>query len=262
MNLLRPPRLQALAREHALGTLTGGARRRFERLLHESAAARRELARWQEHFAVLAAAVPEMRPRERVWQGLQQRLGLAGLADHAANAQGPASSTVPAESWWRRWFGTRAHGGTFGGALAGALVALVAGGVLLQANPGWIGHETLREELPASYVGLLSNSAGQPALLLSSRRHGRVLTAKLLLPLPAAAGRAAVLWAYPKGGAAPFAVGTVAAVTGSARLPLPDTSEKLFFNVERLGVSFEAVGALPIAPSGALVLSGPCVKLW
>jgi hypothetical protein len=43
---------------------------------------------------------------------------------------------------------------------------------------------------------------------------------------------------------------------------LPDTSEKLFFNVERLGVSLEAAGALPAAPSGDLVLSGPCVKLW
>jgi anti-sigma-K factor RskA len=261
MNLLHPPRLRSLAREHALGTLTGGARRRFERLLHENAAARRELARWQEHFAVLAAAVPEMRPRERVWQGLQQRLGLAGLAGPVGpvgHAQGAVPSSAAAESWWQRWFGARA----LGGALAGALIALVGGGLLLQVNPGWIGHETLREELPASYVGLLSNSVGQPALLLSSRRHGHVLTAKLLQPLPAPAGRAAVLWAYPKGGAAPFAVGTLAAATGSAKLPLPDTSEKLFFNVERLGVSLETMGALPAAPSGDLVLSGPCVKLW
>lgn len=259
MNLLHPERLQALAREHALGTLTGGARRRFERLLHESAAARRALADWQEHFASLAAAVPPLAPRERVWRALQQRLGLA-----------PSAPPPRAESGRRRWLEVRARGGwlggalglALGGALAGVFVAMVAGTLLLRANPGWIGHETLRDELPASYVGLLADSAGQSALLLSSRRHGRVLTAKLLRPLPLPAGRVAVLWAFPKGAAAPFAVGTLTVSSGSAKLPLADTSEKLFFAVERLGVSFEPAGALPAAPGVELVLAGPCVKLW
>lgn len=245
MNLLQPERLQALAREYALGTLQGGARRRFERLLHESAAARQALVAWQERFAQMAAVVPPMAPREQVWQGLQQRLGLRS----APAVQPP---------WWRRWLGAR----TLGGALAGGLVAWVAATALLQANPGWIGLEPLREELPASYVGLLADAAGQPALLLSSRRHGRVLTAKLLQPLRPPPGRVAVLWAYPKGGAAPFAVGEIQAQTGSARLPLSSTSEQLFFHVERLGVTFEATGPLPAAPSTAPVLQGPCVKLW
>jgi anti-sigma-K factor RskA len=245
VNLLRPERLQALAREYALGTLQGGARRRFERLLHESAAARRELAAWQERFAHLAAAVPPMTPREQVWTGLQQRLGLR-----------PAEPVrLP---WWQRWSGGR----SLAGVLGGGLVALVASTVVLQANPGWMGHERVSEDLPASYVGLLANAAGQPALLLSSRRHGRVLTAKLLRPLVPPAGRVAVLWAYPKDGAAPFAVGTLAVQSGSARLPLSDTSEKLFFNVDRLGVSFEPAGPLPAVPGAEPVLAGPCVKLW
>ena len=40
MNYLLPERLDRLAREYALGTLTGPARRRFERVLQQSAAAR------------------------------------------------------------------------------------------------------------------------------------------------------------------------------------------------------------------------------
>ena len=245
MNLLLPERLHALARDYALGSMQGGARRRFERLLHESAAARREVVAWQERFATLAAAVPPITPRDSVWQGIEQRLGLR--------------HNVPAPlSWWQRWLAPRA----LGGVLAGALLAMVSGTLVLQANPGWIGHETLRDELPASYVGLLSTAAGQPAVLLSSRRHGRVLTAKLLQPLATPAGREAVLWAYPKGGGAPFRVGTVGVSTGSAQLPLQDTSEKLFFKVDRLGLSFEASGSAPAAPSAEPVLSGPCVKLW
>jgi anti-sigma-K factor RskA len=249
MNLLQPERLHALAREYALGTLHGGARRRFERLLRSSGAARVAVAHWQEQFAALAAAVPPMVPRDAVWRGLEKRLGFG-------NAR--AAAAAAAEPWWQRWFGAR----VLGGAVAGALVALVAGTLVLQSNPGWIGHETLREDLPASYVGLLSDNAGQPALLLSSRRQGRVLSAKLLKPLQTPPGRVAVLWAFPKGGAAPFAVGTISAATGTVKLPLADTSEKLFFSVERLGLSFEPAGPAPAAPGSELVLAGPCVKLW
>jgi anti-sigma-K factor RskA len=78
------------------------------------------------------------------------------------------------------------------------------------------------------------------------------------------AGRTGVLWAYPNDGSAPFAVGSLPA-TGTGRIALPQTSEKLFFKVARLGVSFEplaAGAALPAAPSGELAIQGPCVKLW
>ena len=227
--------------------LQGGARRRFERLLQDSAAARTELARWQDHFATLADAVPPMQPSPQVWQGLGRRLGL----------QPPPAPPLPG---WRRWLGGRVLGGVLGGALAG----VVASTVLLQANPAWLDHEPVRDALPASYVGLLSDAAGQPALLLSARRQGRVLTAKLLLPLPVPAGQpgaVAHLWAFPKGGGTPFLVGRLPA-QGTARLPLSDTAEQLFFKVDRLGVSFEPAAATPVAPGGPLVLAGPCVKLW
>ena len=74
MNLLQPERLERLSREYVLGTLTGRARRRFERLLTEAPLAGRVVARWQQRFDVLAAGVPPVQPRDHVWQGLQQRL--------------------------------------------------------------------------------------------------------------------------------------------------------------------------------------------
>jgi anti-sigma-K factor RskA len=245
MNLLLPPRLTALAREHALGQLRGGARRRFERLLATSDTAQRELARWQDEFAQLAAAVPPLVPREAVWQGLQQRLGLRA----APQAELP---------WWQRLFAPK----VLGGALAGVMLGLVTSTLVLQQNPDWLGHEVRREALPASYVGLLSDAAGKPAVLLSSRRHGQVLTVKMLQPLVVPAGQTARLWAFPKGGGAPFLVGTPPA-SGSGTIALPQTSEKLFFSVERLAISLEpAAETPPTAPANPLVLAGPCVKLW
>ena len=74
MNLLQPERLERLSREYVLGTLTGRARRRFERLLAEAPLATRVEVRWQQRFDVLAAGVPPVQPRDQVWHGLQQRL--------------------------------------------------------------------------------------------------------------------------------------------------------------------------------------------
>lgn len=245
MNYLLPERLDRLSREYALGTLAGRARRRFERVMRHSPAAAMAVGVWQERLAGLAASVPPLEPRAAVWQGLEQRLFPAGAA--------PAAKPSP----WR-WLAELVSGRTLGGALAGVLLCVL----VLRAQPGWIGLEPTRETLPASYVGLLADAAGQPTVLASSRRHGRVLTIKLLQPVAVPAGRVAQLWALPKDGSAPFPVGSVPA-QGAGSIALADSSEKLFFNVARLAVSFEPAPAKAgDKPSGDFVLSGACVKLW
>lgn len=244
MNYLLPERLDRLAREYALGTLAGRARRRFERVMRQSPAAAMAVGVWQERLAGLAASVPPVEPRAAVWQGIERRL----FADAA-----PAARPSP----WR-WLGTLLSGRTLGGALAGVLLCVF----VLRMQPALVGLEPSRETLPASYVGLLADAAGQPTVLASSRRHGRVLTIKMLQPVAVPAGRVAQLWALPKDGGAPFPVGTVPA-QGAGRITLADSSEKLFFNVARLAVSFEPMAARPgDRPSGDFVLSGACVKLW
>lgn len=239
MNLLHPPeRLDRLAREYALGTLAGGARRRFEQVLRQSPEAARAVAAWQERFAVLAAGLPPMAPRPAVWQDLEQRLF-------------PEAAARRRSAWWP----------VFGGVLTGALLC----SVVLRLEPGLAGLEPRAETLPASYVGLLTDTAGQATVLASSRRHGRQLTVKLLRPLAVPSGRVAQLWAYPQDGGAAFPVGVLPAGLASgtsASVALPDTSEKLFFQVARLGVSYEAAPARPGDAPGELVLSGHCVKLW
>jgi len=142
--------------------------------------------------------------------------------------------------------------------LAGAFLCAV----LLRLQPGLIGLEPQSEVLPQSYVGLLTDGAGRPAVLASSRRHGRVMTVKLLQPVEIPAGSVAQLWALPEDGGAAFPVGVVPG-SGSAAVALSDTSEKLFFRVSRLAVSIEAAPARAGGkPSGEFVLSGHCVKLW
>ena len=248
MNYLLPERLDKLAREYALRTLAGPARRRFERVLLSSPAARMAVDTWRQRFAVLNLAVVPMQPPASNWPGIEQRL----------------FAPQRAKPWHAAWQAVRGllfgvfSGRVLGGALAGVLLCAV----VLRLAPGIVDLEPRVEALPASYVGLLLDAAGKPTLVASSRRQGRQLTVKILQPLNVPSGQVAQLWALPKGGGAPFPVGVVPA-KGSAQIALPDTSEKLFFTVSQLAVSFEPSPAKPGAtPTGGFVLIGHCVKVW
>lgn len=244
MNYLLPERLDRLAREYALGTLAGRPRRRFERVLRDAPQAARAVAQWQERFSILAAGVPQMQPREQVWNGLQERLFAA-----------------PAPAGPLKWLWSLLSLRSLGGALAGVLLCVL----VLRSQPGLIGLEPRSDTLPASYVGLLLDSAGKPTVLASSRRHGRQLTVKVLQPVVVPPGKVAQLWAFPSGGK-PFPVAVLPVLPGpkeSVSFTMPDTSEKLFSNVGRLAISVGDVPAVPgDAPPAEFALSGHCVKLW
>jgi anti-sigma-K factor RskA len=244
MNYLLPERLERLAREYALGTLAGPARRRFERLLRQAPAAARAVGAWQERLNGLAGAVPAMQPSESLWRALEQRLFTSS----------PRVAPERPLQWLRSLLSVRALGAVLAGAFLCAL--------LLRLQPGLIGMEPQSDVLPQSYVGLLTDAAGMPTVLASSKRHGRLMTVKLLQPVDIPAGSVAQLWALPADGSAAFPVGVVPG-SGTASVALADTSEKLFFNVSRLAVSIEAAPARAgDKPSGDFVLSGHCVKLW
>src|SRR5258706_2081397 len=244
MNYLLPERLDRLAREYALGTLAGPARRRFERLLRQTPAAMRAVGAWQGRLAGLARTVLAMQPGESVWRTLEHRLFI------------PSARAAPRGSLQWLWgvLSVRA----LGGVLAGVFLCAV----LLRLQPGLIGMEPQSDALPQSYVGLLIDAEGKPAVLASSKRHGRLMTVKLLQPVAIPMGSVAQLWALPRDGSAAFPVGVVPG-SGTGTVALADTSEKLFFDVSRLAVSIEAAPAKAgDKPSGDFVLSGHCVKLW
>ena len=248
MNYLQPERLDRLAREYVLGTLTGPARRRFEKVLRQTPVAALAVSTWQERFSVLAATVPRMQPREAVWNGLEKRLFA------------PAEAAKPAASTPLQWLWNILSARNLGSALAGVLLCVV----VLRSQPGLIGLEPQSDALPASYVGLLLDSGGKPTLLASSKRHGKQLTVKVLQPVTVPAGQVAQLWAFPKD-AAPFPVAVLPPLPakGSVTLAMPDTSEKLLSTVARLAISIDPLPAKPgDAPSGQFVLSGHCVKMW
>ncbi len=104
MNYQRSSLRDQLAAEYVLGTLRGGARHRFERLLPAHPALRRAVAEWERRLNRLVVASPPSPPPPEVWTVLQQRL----------------FPVEPRRSWWDNlafWRGLAA---------AGVLAAVIA----------------------------------------------------------------------------------------------------------------------------------------
>lgn len=245
MNYNRVDLLDRLASEYVLGTLHGAARRRFDKVLKASPAARAAVQEWEELLAPLAASVPAVAPPPRVWTAIEARVALG---------RGARTETRT----WLRHLWKPALGFAFGAALTFALVQLMPGTFV-----SLDGLAQREQALPQSYVGLLLDREGLPTLLISSTRHGTRVTVKSLRPIAVPAGKIAQVWALPKEGA-PFPIGVATPVKppGSTSFEISATSEKLLANVTRLAVSFEDVPAMPGATPSEFVLIGHCVKLW
>ena len=260
MRYTHPALLDNLASAYVLGTLGGGARRRFERLLRDRGDVQLLVAQWEGRLGMLASSVPVQQPPQRVWAAIEARTRPRDVKDAAA--QGGWAGLL-----WRR------HGVLQG--LAGVVLGVVATVALVAAVPTLFvssDQVALRagDKLPQAYVGLLTDEAGNGKVLVSSLRHGRTLTVKVIGPitLPAMPATSAtmagaapqlVLWAVPADGA-PFVLGTVP-VAGSAVSVLPDTSEKLLLKVSKLMVTLET-SATPQVPSSTVFFTGNCAKLW
>jgi len=238
MNYDDPELLDRLAAEYVLGSLSSRARRRFERLRQRLPAAEKAVLDWERRLAPLSGSVPPERPPARVWDAIDERTG--GGARRASTG-----------SWkWLR-------------PVSGFAFGVLATLGVIRLFPETMPIEAIVQErgtLPQSYVGLLTDAQNNAVLLASSTRYGRILSLKRLRPLEPPSQRVAVLWALPRD-RAPFAVGVVPDADKST-LALADTSEKLFFNVPRLAVSFETSLPAPGATPSPFVLTGHCVKLW
>ncbi|UUZ69153.1 anti-sigma factor [Polaromonas sp. P2-4] len=246
MRYSHPTLLEHLASSYVLGTLTDGARRRFERLQRDRADVRVLVTQWEARLGQLAVSVPAQQPSPQLWAAI------------AARTRPTQESTAPSTTSWLGWLKPAGFG------LGGLAAGVIAASVLFATAPGiFMSSDQVAmrsgEKLPQSYVGLLTDAQGNGKLLISSLRHGKTMAVKVIGPItPPATGRL-VLWALPANGPA-FAIGTVPA-SGSAVSMLPDTSEKLLSKVSKLVVTLET-NATPASPSETVVFSGNCAKLW
>ena len=248
MNYLQPPhRLDALARAYAVGTLSPRARRRFLRVLAGSALAAQAVEDWQRMLRVLEDGAPQApEPRPQVWRDVQSRLF----------GRDPAPAPTPARAGPR----ARAWAGWTGG--LGFGLGAVLGVAVLLAQPQWGALERGADAAPASYVGVLSDAHGQALLATTARRHGKVLTLRLLHPVQLPAGQVLAVWAWNDADLTPRLVGR-APNAQTSEIALARPAEQLLGAMTHLGVAPADAGAAPpVTPVRPFLAEGPCAKVW
>jgi len=232
MDLARPDRsdrLDRLAAEYALGTLSPRARRRLASMARASPVVAQAVRDWELRLAMLGTVVPEVNPPPRVWDRIAGRLGLVASAGQR-------------EDWWSRVRLWRPL------AIA-SMVATFSVGVL---------HFTAHlDPSRTAIVVVLAAPDARPAWIATGPVGGGILNVKAVAPLDVAPGRVLELWALPERGA-PRSLGLLPA-GGSGRLMLPLTAIE---TIPALAVSLEPAGGSPTgAPTGPVLYSGKVERI-
>ena len=248
MNLLAHPELvERLAAAYALGTLRGGARRRFEALARQSPALRAQALLWQERFAALTELQQRELPGPNVWKRIENLLPPSAPPAPAAGAADRIGDRLLA--FWRR----AAYAGG-AAALAVAVIGIGVGRHLQDQNQALTAQLQTQQ---VEYVAVLSDQQQTASLLVTFDPRRRMLTLKRVSAMPAPADRSLQLWSVMPG-APPRSLGLV----GDQPLatmpdPMPEMKDKPL-----LAVSLEPRGGAPAGsgPTGPIVLKGPLLQ--
>ncbi|WP_354675506.1 anti-sigma factor [Cupriavidus alkaliphilus] len=240
-----PDLLDRIAAQYALGVLRGGARRRLERLAHEEPAVRAAIHRWQARLAGVAELQAAAEPVDKVWCGIEERLGWKAAEERHAPAVARSPGLDPG-SWWQRLWSAPVF--WRGAAAAMALVAVLAIGIGMHLA-------RQRDAAAADVIAVLNDDRAQPAMLVSWDAGSGDLVVRRLDHLKLNDQQVLQLWALPERGK-PQSLGLIGRVP-QARLALaqPPTG------VPALAVSIEPAGGSPSAdgPTGPVVFKGPVI---
>lgn len=176
---------ETLAAEYALGTLSGAARRRFERWMRNDAELRAIVVAWSERLAPLVDAIAPVAPPARVWHAIEARL--PGFSARHAMAVG----------WWDRltlWRG-----------LSGVLAAVTAIAIAVALRPAPLPVVEVQtrivevETTPAAVATLTDPRTAAPVAVVFASRNGHELIVKVADDVRVPDGQALQLWSTPNG---------------------------------------------------------------
>jgi anti-sigma-K factor RskA len=256
MNLSQHPELlEQLASAYALGTLRGGARRRFETLAREQAPVRAAALIWQSRVASMNELQVPAEPPADVWTRIDNLV--RADREQAIMAAARKATPKPMPTGWLRslalWRGTTAAG-------AFATVLAVVTAVGLQDKLGTqIGE--LQAQLAAvpavEYVAVLNDDQASPSMLVTFDPNNKRLTLQRVGDFQESADKSLQLWALPPSGV-PRSLG----VMTQDRLLMLAAAEGDVREVPTLAISLEPKGGVPskTGPTGPVLFKGALIQ--
>ena len=257
MNLIQNPSLtEQLAASYALGTLRGGARRRFEALARSHAEVRAQALIWQGRMSSVAELQPQAGPSPAVWQRIENLVN----ADKQAKAMQVARAAAKPEAggWWSSlnlWRGLSSMG------VGVAAVALMVGVNLNSINAKLGGEvQELTAKLSATpeiqYVAVLADDKAAASMLVTFDPKSKKLTLKRVGGFQEASDKSLQLWALPQAGGAK----SLGVLGSDAVVKLTAAGNEV--NVPTLAISLEPKGGVPAGsgPSGPVLFKGALIE--
>jgi anti-sigma-K factor RskA len=267
MNLTDHPELaDRLAAAYGLGTLRGGARRRFEAQARRSPALRAAALAWQERFAAMTELQPGEAPSPNVWKRIEIEL---------ANQPRPAVATAQplSQTWGRalRWWRAAAFAGGLATAAAIGVVVFLAGEVdqrdsqlaQVRGNREVLAGQNIQlaaqlQAQPAiQYVAVLSDERAAASILVTFDPSHNTLTLKRVGAFQEGPEKSLQLWALPPSGS-PRSLG----VLGAEPVIKLTAAESQVRQVPALAVSLEPKGGVPSerGPTGPVLFKGALLQ--
>ena len=260
MNLTQKPELlDRLAAAYALGTLRGGARRRFEQLAREYAQVRAAALLWQGRWSAFSEVQEPVQPDAAVWTRIDNLLQAEKTNAKLAQQRELATTKSPnrALAWWR------------GLAVAGSLatVAAVSVGLWLkdtaqqQMSSLQTQLQTTQAALQAApqiqYVAVLADGKADASMLVTFDPRNNQLVLQRVGGFKESANQSLQLWALPPQGA-PRSLG----VMGHGKLDQFEAHESDVKAVPALAISLEPKGGVPseTGPTGPVLFKGALIR--
>ena len=257
MNLINNPELlDRLASQYALGTLRGGARRRFETLAREHPSVRAAAMVWQTRLAGVNELQAHATPSAVVWTRIENLVRAELDAATMRSRKAPTQANTKPAGWWQGlaiWRGL---------AVAGAVatvVAIVTGVNLKSQMGGEIGR--LQAQLLAApqieYVAVLADDKSAASMLVTFDPKNKKLVLQRVGGYQEAGDRSLQLWALPPSGG-PRSLG----VLGSDKLLQLTANDGDIRTVPTLAISLEPKGGVPSAggPTGPVLFTGTVIQ--